>query len=135
MRAEVLTGVERRRRWSDDEKARLVAETLVPGAKVSAVARRYGVSASLLFFWRRRARLDVEAPLHLVPVRIASSDGSEVAPAIVASPGPERRRYPDEAILRRSPVIELDFESGARLRIFDVADAGLVKTVIEAMTR
>ena len=61
MRVEVLGGVERRRRWSPDEKMRLVEEALVPGAKVSEVARRNGISASLLFTWRRQARA-VEGP-------------------------------------------------------------------------
>lgn len=56
MRVEVLGGVERRRRWSSDEKTRIVEETLVPGAKVSEVARRHGIAASLVFTWRRRAR-------------------------------------------------------------------------------
>ena len=50
MRIEVLGGVERRRRWSDDEKMRIIAETLAPGAKVAAVARRHGVSPSLFVF-------------------------------------------------------------------------------------
>jgi transposase len=56
MRVEVLGGVERRRRWSSDEKTRIVEETLVPGAKISEIARRNGVSASLVFTWRRQAR-------------------------------------------------------------------------------
>jgi transposase len=77
MRVEVLGGFERRRRWSSDEKMRLVEETLVPGAKVSAVARRNGVSASLLFTWRRQAR-GIGVPAAVVPrfvaVRIAGPD-------------------------------------------------------------
>ncbi|WP_456661125.1 transposase [Bradyrhizobium sp. LB13.1] len=44
MRVEVLGGLERRRRWSQDDKARIVEETLAPGAKVTAVARRNGSS-------------------------------------------------------------------------------------------
>src|SRR5580692_12139116 len=53
---EVFTGTGRRRRWSSDEKARIVEETLAPGAVVSEVARRHGVAQSLLFTWRRLAR-------------------------------------------------------------------------------
>jgi addiction module HigA family antidote len=44
MRVEVLGGVERRRRWSRDDRARIVEETLAPGAKVSEIARRHGIS-------------------------------------------------------------------------------------------
>src|SRR5271169_1813789 len=51
-----VLGIERRRRWSKDEKARIVEETLMPGAVVSEVARRHGVAQSLLFTWRRLAR-------------------------------------------------------------------------------
>ncbi|WP_375784869.1 transposase [Bradyrhizobium sp. Pha-3] len=45
MRVEVLGGLERRRRWSQDDKVRIVEETLAPGAKVTEVARRNGVAA------------------------------------------------------------------------------------------
>ena len=52
-RVEVITGVGRRR-WTDEEKAWIVAESLDPAATVSAVARRYGLHASQLFTWRQR---------------------------------------------------------------------------------
>ncbi|QCO00228.1 transposase (plasmid) [Azospirillum argentinense] len=52
-RVEIITGKERRRRWSEAEKARLVAETLEPGAIVAHVARRHGVAESCLYTWRR----------------------------------------------------------------------------------
>jgi transposase len=58
MRVEVLGGVERRRRWLQDDKVRIVEETLEPGAKVSEVARRIGIAASVVFTWRRQARTD-----------------------------------------------------------------------------
>jgi transposase len=48
-RIEVLTGPERRRKWSADDKARIIAETLQPGAVVSEVARRWQVSPQLCF--------------------------------------------------------------------------------------
>src|SRR5919112_4448468 len=53
-RIEVITGVGRRRRWTDEEKAWIVAESLDPTTTVSAVARRYGLHASQLFTWRQR---------------------------------------------------------------------------------
>ena len=53
-RVEVITSVQRRRRWSTAEKVRLVEETMQPGSSVSFVARRYGLSPSLLFRWKRR---------------------------------------------------------------------------------
>lgn len=70
MRVEVLDGLERRRRWSQDDKARIVEETLAPGAKVTEVARRNGVAASLVFTWRRLARA-VAMP-RFAPVQIAA---------------------------------------------------------------
>jgi len=60
-RVEVLTGPGRRRRWSADEKARIVAETLVPGARVSEVARRWQVCSQQVFGWRRAMRLDLSS--------------------------------------------------------------------------
>jgi transposase len=55
-RIELITGTGRRRRWSDDDKARIVVESLGPGANVSEVARRHGLSPQQLFGWRREAR-------------------------------------------------------------------------------
>lgn len=53
-RVEIITGHERRRRYTADHKLRLVEETMQPGMTVSAVARLHGISPSLLFQWRRR---------------------------------------------------------------------------------
>jgi transposase len=50
----VITGVGRRRRWSDEDKARIVAESLDPATTASAVARRRGLHASQLFTWRQQ---------------------------------------------------------------------------------
>ena len=56
MRVEVLAGVERRRRWSFEEKARIVEASYAANTSVSALARRYGIALGLLFTWRRQAR-------------------------------------------------------------------------------
>jgi len=64
MRVEVLGGVERRRRWSRDDKMRIIEETLAPGAVVTEIARRHGIATSLVFTWRRRARLATVQPIY-----------------------------------------------------------------------
>ncbi len=82
-RFEVITGVGRRRRWSDEDKARIVAESLDPATTSSAVARRYGLHASQLFVWRQQLAASAvrEAP-KFVPVVVAESGA--VAPAEMA---------------------------------------------------
>ncbi len=56
-RIELITGTGRRRRWSSDDKARILMESFAPGANVSEVARRNGLSPQQLFAWRREARV------------------------------------------------------------------------------
>jgi transposase len=81
-RVEIITGTGRRRRWSTDAKAAIVAESFAPGATVSAVARRHDISASLLFLWRRqttRAKVAErgagDMPPGFVPVAITGCGG------------------------------------------------------------
>ena len=52
-RVEVLTGTPRRRRWTDEEKAAIVAESQAPGAQASEIALRYGLHRNQLYGWRR----------------------------------------------------------------------------------
>ena len=70
-RIELLTGPARRRRWSADQKARIVAETLVAGARVSEVARRWQLSSQQVFGWRRAARRDPPSPATNGPIATA----------------------------------------------------------------
>ena len=106
-RIEVITGVGRRRRWTDEEKAWIVAESLDPAATVSAVARRYGLHASQLFVWRQQLAAPAarEAPA-FVPVVVAQDDPApaEAAGRIEIALGPAVVRVGadvDAAALRR----------------------------------
>ena len=84
MRVEVLGGVERRRRWSRDDKMRIIEETLAPGAVVTEIARRHGIATSLVFTWRRRARLAAAAsagPHYLESPLLALSSIGAAGPA------------------------------------------------------
>lgn len=69
---EVLSGVQRRRRWTPEEKVRIVEETYLPGMSVSLVARRHGIGGSQIFTWRR---LMAQGAL------TAATAGEEVVPA------------------------------------------------------
>src|SRR5258708_38856994 len=84
-RIEVITGQRRRRRWTAQEKARIVAESFEEGANISEVARRHGVVRGLLTVWRHKlaSAAGVKVP-GFVPVRIAS----EGSPATAGEPGP-----------------------------------------------
>jgi transposase len=80
-RVEVITGRRRRRDWTPAEKARIVAESAMPGANISAIARHWGVNRSLLSIWRRQAGLvqakaaaEPTLPLQFVPITIAGED-------------------------------------------------------------
>jgi transposase len=85
-RLAVITGVDRRRRWTEEEKARIVAESLDPATTVSTVARRYGLHASQLSVWRQQLQRRVASPAAsggpaLVPVLLAEDSAAPAAAA------------------------------------------------------
>lgn len=127
MQGKVL-GFERRRRWSYEEKARIVAETLVPGAVVCEVARRNSVSQSLVFAWRRQARaedLGGEGGSILLPVDIGAASALSVAGH--PRPEPHRRRS-------KSGVIEIQLGSGSCLRVDNDVDADALRRVLKVLS-
>lgn len=87
-RMEIITGVERRRRWRDEDKLRIVAEAEAPGAVLAAVSRRHEVSRGQLFEWRRQVRRGELASVPMVPefmpVRV-------MAPPAIAAPCASKR--------------------------------------------
>jgi transposase len=134
MRVEVLGGVERRRRWSSDEKMRLIEETLVAGAKVSEVARRNGISASLLFTWRRQARA-IEAPSAVVPRFAAAQIVGPDPVAEVAKPPFDELLQPRPATSGRSGLIEISLGGNRRVRVDANVDAAALARVLDVLER
>jgi transposase len=125
-RVELITGRTRNLRRSDEERARILAESFEPGANIAAVARRHGVNGGLLHYWRKRAKAEAreavgtQAPL-FVPVAIGGSSeeaGREIAPES-ASP---------------KPMIEIE-TAGARVRIPEGVDAKTLSVVLAALRR
>src|SRR5690348_16357317 len=74
-RIEVINGVGRRRRWTEEEKAWIVAESLDPATSVSAVARRYGLHPSQLFVWRQQLADALHAWLTVQLGRVSGKSG------------------------------------------------------------
>jgi transposase len=123
-RIEVLTGPGRRRRWSAEEKGRIVAETLAPGARVSEVARRWQVCPQQVFGWRREARVDAVAG--------SAAQGSLVAPGfvpIVSSAAPLASR---SGMGSAASVIEVKL-AGAVVRVSGIGDGAELTSVLRAI--
>src|SRR6266516_5982442 len=133
-RIEVITGQRRRRRWTAQEKARIVAESFEEGANISEVARRNGVVRGLLTVWRQTlaAAAGLNAP-GFVPVLI-TSEGSPVTagePGVVAASQTMRREMASPPGQFRG---EIEIEvSGARIRVEPGVDLTTLSTVLSAL--
>jgi transposase len=90
-RVDIRVGVGRRRHWGAEAKGRIVAESFMPGAVVSEVARRHDMSPQHLFVWRKAARAGLltlpadEAPLFVPVVREICDDGAATAAGVTVS--------------------------------------------------
>jgi len=93
-RLEVFTGAGRRRAWTSEQKAQILAESYESGEKVSAVARRHGLTPQQLFGWRRDARpamafapviVDAAQPHTSVPVAPAQLSGARTIEIVIGS--------------------------------------------------
>jgi transposase len=112
---EVITSVQRRRRWSVEEKERLVAASLEAGAGVSAVARQAGIHPSQLYGWRRQLCVRPQPVSGFASVRIAA----DPRPGAMACAG----------------MIEIEFANGSRIRITGAADPSLVTPMIRSVAK
>jgi transposase len=141
-RIELITGDTRRRAWTEEEKARILAESFQPGAKVSEVARRHGMNRGLLWTWRHQARKRrVGGEQRFVPVRIvdenaaptaATAVGPSAPPAVSASAA---AGVPD-SVNAGSPSGAIEIEmSGARVRISGAVDTAVLRQVLTQLGR
>jgi transposase len=132
-RVEVITGRQRRRRWTAEEKARIVAESLEADANISDVARRHGVARGLLTIWRRQ----------LSSVGEGDEPGQSFAAVKIATVGPasdDASRYSatSDAVAAALPAvrsrgrIEIDI-AGARIRVESGVDHATLAMVLAAV--
>jgi transposase len=118
---EILGARERRRRWSVDEKLRIVAESHEPGGSVRAVAARHEVYPGLLHTWRRQVRegsLEASAPLRLLPVQLTPSQPELPAPPATST---------------SSNGIEICLPDGSRVLVGENASLKALRRVLSAL--
>jgi transposase len=108
----LLTGPERRRRWSDDERRRILVAAFTPGAVVATVSRQFEVSTSLIYKWRQQA--------------LACEPAAAFAPAVMLAEPVATAPVDTTAI-----IVELS--NGARLRIGSHVPAALVTASLRAL--
>ena len=126
---EIITGVERRRRWRLEEKLRIVAELERAGASLAEVARRHDVSRGLWWNWRRQVRnglLALPPVAQFLPVQMVA----EVPAPPAASPAlPRRQPATAEAL------IEIGLPDGTTVRVGQDVGAVALRRVLGALRR
>ena len=130
-RVELITGTTRHLRRSDEERARILAESFEPGANIAAVARRHGVAGGLLHYWRKRAKAQAletattEAPL-FIPVTMTNASETAIDDAGVGKTAPGSVSH------GRMIAIEI---AGARVHVPEGVDAKTLSVVLAALRR
>ena len=123
MRAEVLVGPERRRRWSVEQKLRIVGEAFAPEAGVAEVARRYDVARAQIYQWRaalRDGRLTEPGPgvVGFMPVEVTAS--SSMAPSVTS-------------VLEAGQPVEIGLVGGRVLKVSSSLPATDLRRLIRAV--
>ena len=112
----LMSGVERRRSWSEEDRRHILAEAFAPGAVAAAVARRYEVSSGLLYTWRRQAR-QRDAEPSFVRALVSNDERSE---ARVARPTCD-------------PAIVIELPSGVCVHISALASEEIIVATLKAL--
>jgi transposase len=140
MAAEIISTVERRRRWPSEEKLRIMSEALEPGAVVAAVADRNGVCRSQLYTWLRLARDDRLPGISITPQPLKSFVPVRIAPPAGATPA--GRRSPSPLIVpdtrpvssrRRTSVVEVVLGNGRTLKVEESIDPAALTRLVDAL--
>ena len=149
-RVEVITRVERRRRYSDEERVAVLAQCDELGATVVGVSRRMGISASLIHGWRktrREAERIASEPLQFIPYGVVADVAPPepvvaLAPAMLAerkSAAPARKATPaPDDLVRPHPGsrpggIDIDLPAGVRLSVDSYVNEKALARVLRAL--
>ena len=116
----VFSGPERRRRWSDEERLRILTEAFSPGACVAEVCRRHDVSSALIYTWRRKLR---EGHIEPAPVDLVEPGFAETIVVEDARSGGSGTH----------PAMVIDLARGKRISIFVSASPAMVAAALKAL--
>ena len=128
VRGEVLTGPERRRRWSLEDKLRILGQSVAPGSSASLVCRLHGISSGQLYTWRRQFRtgeLTGFAPVRLAPPVEELPLAAVPVDRATTLPEPDRRA---------DGTIEVELPSGVKLRVTGAVDEVALRRVLSALS-
>jgi transposase len=112
----------RRRRWTEDEKLRIVLESLDGPRRISATARRYNISRSLLIQWRRSFRPELNGGI-----------GEQAVGFVQATVIEESKPAPASDTPAGGGTIEIEFTTGARIRIAGAVDVATLQAAVAAL--
>ena len=121
-------GPERRRRWSVEEKLRILAQGVAPGSSASLTCRLHGISSGQLYTWRRQFRTGELTGF--APVLMAPPADELAAAAAPIDPGPAD----GEADRATGGLIEVELSCGVKLRITGAVDAATLRQVLSALS-
>jgi transposase len=130
--------IERRRHWTPEQKAALLAEVEAEGGRVSVVARRHGISNSLLYNWRSAwkaaaaARGTAIQPTEFVQLGVVADASGQTA-SMSMSVGAVCRRGAGLALAERVGVIEIDLPDGTRVRVDSSVNEKALRRVLSAL--
>ncbi len=122
---EVVTRGEPRRRWSEEDRVRILAEAMAPGAIASHVARRFGVSTGQFYTWRK-AMLLRSAPVGIPPA-LAKADFAEVR---LSAPNPKPST---PSLIPPTGMMEITLPGGAMIRVDTAVDSAALGRVLAAL--
>ncbi|MGY3582496.1 transposase [Bradyrhizobium sp. USDA 4341] len=133
-RLEVFTGAGRRRKWSDEDKARIVAEIVASGDSVCSVARRHGLSPQQLFGWRRQLREGAGGHSEIEEVQFvpAVMDAAVPAPAVERKAVRCKAKADTRARRCDAGIIEIEVD-GITIRAGRGADARMIASIVQAL--
>jgi transposase-like protein len=139
-RIEVITGRERRRRWTADQKREIAAQSLPPRVSPVMVARRYGISSGLLYTWRQRLLCGALGVVADTKPRFVRVDVLAGPPQLEATT-PEARELVPPTTPSASPTaepggqFEIILSGGAKVRVDAKVNEGALRQVLAALAR